>query len=324
MRHLRRIERVSADEESFWVGTGNKIGQLVTKLSSNEYQRVFPTGNHGGVGTGYLLGCGYGYLSRSLGLACDNIIAAQIVVSSGEIFEVRDDNEHADLLWALRGDGSGQIGIVTGLLLKTYPLSSTPDYSYFRLSWSRSFAGVAVAVWQEWALDDDMTSNFTCRIELWNPPEDEEQNFPSVVSEGILYGNQDELAALLNVVISNIGPPMENTRESFEYMQLLARLYGIANDDTFQVRNPFAGHSGSRRLFYHKSHMIPTRLGTDGIAALINFINEILTGSLPYQSYLAMTPLGGVINPLRPSAFDDQRNSLTIAQYGGSWTTPNQ
>ena len=118
---------------------------------------------------------------------------------------------------------------------------------------------------------------------------------------------------------------MENTRKSFEYMQLLARLYGIANDDTFQVRNPFAGHSGSRRSFYHKSHMIPTRLGTDGIAALVNFTNEILTGSLPYHSYLAMTPLGGVItNPLRPSAFDDQRNSLAIAEYGGSWTTPNQ
>ena len=71
--------------------------------------------------------------------------------------------------------------------------------------------------------------------------------------------------------------------------------------------------------------MISTRLGTDGIAALVNFSNEILTGSLLYQSYLAMTPLGEVVtNPLRPSAFDDQRNSLAIAQYGGSWTTPNQ
>ena len=145
-----------------------------------------------------------------------------------------------------------------------------------------------------------------------------------MVFEGVLHGNQDELEALINVVISNIGPPMENTRKSFEYMQLLARLYGITNDDTFQVRNIFAGHSRSRRSFYHESHMISTRLGTDGIAALVNFTNEILTGSLPYQSYLAMTPLGGVINPLRLSAFDDQRNSLTIAQYGGSWTTPNQ
>ena len=166
MRHLRRIERVSADEESFWVGTGNKIGQLVTKLSSNEYQRVFPTGNHGGVGTGYLLGCGYGYLSRSLWLACNKIIAAQIVVALGEIFKVQDENEHANLIWDLRVAGSGQFGIVTRLLLKTYPLSITPDYSYFRLSWSRSLACRAVAVWQEWALDDDMTSNFTCRIEL--------------------------------------------------------------------------------------------------------------------------------------------------------------
>ena len=88
-------------------------------------------------------------MSQNLWLACNKIIAAQIVNASGEIFEVQDDNEHANLIWALRGSGSRQFGIVTELLLKTYPFSSTPDYSYFRLSWSRSLAGRAVAVWQE-------------------------------------------------------------------------------------------------------------------------------------------------------------------------------
>ena len=57
-----------------------------------------------GVG-GLTLGGGIGWLHRKWGLSCDNLLAAQIVLASGELVTASDD-ENQDLFWAIRG-GSG-------------------------------------------------------------------------------------------------------------------------------------------------------------------------------------------------------------------------
>ena len=57
---------------------------------------------------GYSLGGGYGLLSRTFGLACDHIEAAELVDATGAVLSVTED-EHPDLLWALRGAGAGRV-----------------------------------------------------------------------------------------------------------------------------------------------------------------------------------------------------------------------
>lgn len=57
---------------------------------------------------GYLSGGGHGLLSPEFGLAVDNVLEIEVVTPKGDILVVNEDN-HADLFWALRGVSSFDI-----------------------------------------------------------------------------------------------------------------------------------------------------------------------------------------------------------------------
>ncbi|MBL1109959.1 FAD-binding oxidoreductase [Streptomyces sp. 5-8] len=116
------------------VGAGLNQEEAVTTLAKQNF--AVTTGTEGSVGlSGATLGGGFGFLTRWLGMACDSLVGAEIVVPSGtecaKAIKV-DEHTNSDLLWALRGAGNGNYGIVTSLTYKVAPLKSV---TYLQATW---------------------------------------------------------------------------------------------------------------------------------------------------------------------------------------------
>lgn len=102
--------RVDPDAKTVRVQGGATWGDLNHELRAFGLDIVGMNYPEVGV-AGFTLGGGIGVLSRTHGLAIDNLRGVDVVTADGELVHASED-EHPDLFWALRG-GGGNFGVVT-------------------------------------------------------------------------------------------------------------------------------------------------------------------------------------------------------------------
>jgi FAD/FMN-containing dehydrogenase len=115
---------VDADERTARIGGG--VRSDVLARATEPYGLTPVTGTVGRVHMlGLSLGGGYGPLEGRFGLACDNLLSAELVTADGSV-RVVDAEHEPDLMWALRG-GGGNFGVVTAAVVRLHRID--PVYS---------------------------------------------------------------------------------------------------------------------------------------------------------------------------------------------------
>ena len=115
-------------------------------VAAGEHGLAYLAGTSPNVGVlGYALGGGLSWLIRTHGLACNTIVAADVVTADGQLVHA-DRGTEPELFWALRG-GGGNVGAVTAIELELFPI---PELYAGALFWPIERASEILHAWRAW------------------------------------------------------------------------------------------------------------------------------------------------------------------------------
>jgi FAD/FMN-containing dehydrogenase len=182
------------NENTLSVGPGCTLSGLYdTILPKN---KILAAGSCGSVGIGGLtLGGGYGIFSRQFGLTCDSLQEVTLVDGRGNIVHSKDDPE---LLWACKGGGNGNFGVITSLKFALQPAPAFLQSFRFRIR--KTEASRVREVFEQWfSITGDLP--LTC--------------FSAFVLNGqslyILLTNTEKRGERINKIISDLSALVDTT-----------------------------------------------------------------------------------------------------------------
>jgi hypothetical protein len=225
-------------------------------------QRIIPVGSCGTLGiAGITLGGGYGFFSRSLGLTCDSFIEATFIDAFGKKHIAKEGDE---LMWALRGGGNGNFGVVTELKFKTYLAPKT--FQRYRL--------------QAYKLDKNRTKDI---LQTWFKYS---KNLPNKsFSAHVLNGTT------ITILITNYGNYNDNISKMVD--ALSPKMDKVSVGQRKKTENSLSTYFGTMYPIYFKNSSAGYYNNYEDIANCIDDIIDVVAkAKLIYQ----INTLGGNIN----------------------------
>jgi FAD/FMN-containing dehydrogenase len=205
---------VDAQRGTATIGPGATLGDVYQTLY--QYGFTIPAGSCPTVGiAGLALGGGYGFLSRKLGLACDQLLSLQIVTAEGKIVDA-NMSDHADLFWACRGAGGGSFGVATRFHFRLHPIGPVTTV---HLRWPASQAHRALEAFQDWA--PGVADELTCSLTLTATPAGVQQ----VELNGQFVGPPSNLPRLL-LPLRAVGIPAKQIIVRCSFLEAVAQFAG--------------------------------------------------------------------------------------------------
>jgi len=311
---LRRLRAIGVNRRArtATVGAGAQLIDVYAGLA--RHQVTIPAGTCPSVGIGgHALGGGMGLAGRRFGLTTDNLLAAEIVTADGALRRV-DQRGDPDLLWALRGGGGGNFGIVTSFDLRLHEMPRSA--AYFLVHWPWSSADHALDAWLRWAphARDSLTS--IMHLEAAG-------GATTVSVSGQYFGSASDLGGLLAPLTAVPGASL--TTGDQDYLGLQLRWAGCSGIglDACHTAGTRSGGTLPRESFRAKSDYLVKRLSAAGRRRLIGAVEARAGISGP--GAILLDSYGGAINRRAPdaSAFV-HRNALACIQYltydgGSAW-----
>jgi FAD/FMN-containing dehydrogenase len=151
---------VDPAERIAYAGGGCLLGDVDTATQAHGLMCPAGVVSHTGLG-GLALGGGVGWTCRHLGLTCDNVVGADVVLADGSMLHAAPE-ENPELLWALRG-GGGNFGVVTTFALRLHALR---DLLFGQAVFPLDQAARAIGHYRDFmaAAPDELTSVLVLRV----------------------------------------------------------------------------------------------------------------------------------------------------------------
>ena len=304
LRGLRSV-RVDRRAGRAVVGAGTQLIDVYSELA--QAGATLPAGSCPSVGVaGVTLGGGFGLAARHFGLTADNLVAVEIVTADGRLRKVNSTTD-ADLLWALRGGGGGNFGIVTEFTFTVHPLPTSA--AYFNVTWPWASAAEAIAAWQSWA--PNTTDRITSILHL------NSGSPPSIAANGQYLGSSTALPGLLEPLLAVPGANLASHID-LPFLELQILLAGCTGKTLAACHTVGTSSGGTlpRLVFSAKSDYVAKPLSSAGRAALVAAAEAPGSGAILCDSY------GGAISRVGPTATAFvHREAMFCIQYYGNGTS---
>jgi FAD/FMN-containing dehydrogenase len=160
---LKRID-VDAAGRTVRAGGGVLWGELDAATQAHGLHTPGGRVTTTGIG-GFTTGGGYGWTSCKHGLACDNLLSAEVVRADGSVVTA-SEQENPELFWGIRG-GGGNFGIVTEFELRLHELG--PIVCAGLALWPLERAAEVLAAWRDYA-DEAPDEVSTACVVITAPP----------------------------------------------------------------------------------------------------------------------------------------------------------